>query len=823
MSVAQPLPNLRVIDGQSLVGLNSDKAVTPPDQLLACLGIDNSSAESLLATLPFVGDDVTAGAEAELQAAVFGSGEQVDLPRSVRESGFFAQMARRAQSGDIPRQRGDELTAWLENNDKGVWENSWVKFPRSSLNSLADAVFQRDLLVDKRRPESGLRNDHTRFRVAGCQGEDVRVPISYLVKLALADAIGGLEPLPALVRETGMRLLDHFLNDNTSPETFSFFVVPLSAKRGLGQALGRESAKRFALTHLLVQYANEHFELGAHGQRAMIYAAPQPPQRQRRLNDLIPDALYRELFMSPCLSGWDRGEDKHRYMHLCHEVLGRSQLNAVAKLRDAGIILNNLVVLPNVSNTSLANNGVHITLGSRRMTALRGAGLAGFDAAGEKRLGDLVIKLVEHFLPLFVGTYSVAPSRLGFADFHPEKALGFLAHELDYTHLRMLWLRWRKKADLSVLGRSMTPFGPPWIDRAVSGVFRLRGDFVPDFRLIDYPVWLLSTYHSPALDGSVDSQQHLKRDLAEQGVFDERMSLYLACKQRQFDVMGFCGFEGRQYSLFPEFSRDMGQAASLQTLLVALAYKYLAQGSYDHRDIPDDPVTESERRQMFFGAALGIPTFFVRKNTRNRLLRRIMRQTGGLRASRRYPGYSSVPLEAYQRALLEVVEADGAELIEAMGLGELMRDLRLRLELPGVFSAAGRLTNGILSELGAIDPMAVPAQEFNRAAEDYYRGPLRLRQLEEGLRDLEADLVQLECAATRDTDLRQALHALLGAGSASDFLRVVRRDCLDEKLPAGSLRRLIHLLLLSVHHDAARAGQHTTEGTHADVGSPSIR
>lgn len=823
MSVAQQLSSLRLVEEPCPAGLNPGSIPLPPAELLARLGVDASSTESLLATLPFVGEDVTAGAEAELQAAVVGCGSMVDLPCSVRESSYFAQMARRAHAGETPRQRVDDLTSWIEDNREGIWENSWVRFPRHALNRHADAVFQRDLLVDKRRPGSGLRSDHTRFVLNDRQGDQLRVPISYLVKLALADAIGGEEALPPAVRDAGTRLLDHFLNDNTSPETFSFFVVPLTPHRGLGQALGRESAKRFALTHLLVQYANEHFELGAHGQRAMIYAAPQPPQRQRRLNDLIPDALYRELFMSPCLSGWDRGEDKHRYMHLCHEVLGRSQLNAVAKLRDAGIILNNLVVLPNVSNTSLANNGVHITLGSNRLSALRRAGLAGFDAAGEKRLGDLVIKLVEHFMPLFVGTYSAAPSRLGFADFHPEKALGFLAHELDYTHLRMLWLHWRKKANLSVLGRSMTPFGPPWIDRAVAGAFRLKGDFVPDFRLIDYPVWLLSTYHSPALDGSIDSQQHLKRDLAEQGVFDERMSLYLACKQRQFDVMGFCGFEGRQYSLFPEFSRDMGQAASLQTLIVALAYKYLAQGSYDHRDIPDDPVTESERRQMFFGAALGIPTFFVRKNTRNRLLRRILRQADGLRASRRYPGYTSVPVEAYQRALLEVVAADGAELIEAMGLGELMRDLRLRLELPGVFSAAGRLTNGILSELGAVDPMAVPAQDFNRAAEDYYRGPLRLRQLEEGLRDLEADLVQLECAATRDADLRQALHALLGAGSASDFLRVVRRDCLDEKLPAGSLRRLIHLLLLSVHHDAARAGQHSTEGNYADVGSPSVR
>ena len=75
--------------------------------------------------------------------------------------------------------------------------------------------------------------------------------------------------------------------------------------------------------------------------------------------------------MSPCLSGWDRGEAKQEYMHLCHEVLSRSHINAVAKLHDAGIITNNLVVLPNTSNISLANNGTHVSLGSLELTALR--------------------------------------------------------------------------------------------------------------------------------------------------------------------------------------------------------------------------------------------------------------------------------------------------------------------------------------------------------------------------------------------------------------------------------------------------------------------
>jgi hypothetical protein len=57
--------------------------------------------------------------------------------------------------------------------------------------------------------------------------------------------------------------------------------------------------------------------------------------------------------MNPCLSGWERGEDKYRYMHLCHRVLSRSQFNAVLKLREAGINTSNLVSLPNLSNISL--------------------------------------------------------------------------------------------------------------------------------------------------------------------------------------------------------------------------------------------------------------------------------------------------------------------------------------------------------------------------------------------------------------------------------------------------------------------------------------
>jgi hypothetical protein len=174
-------------------------------------------------------------------------------------------------------------------------------------------------------------------------------------------------------------------------------------------------------------------------------------------------------------------------MGLCHEVLSRSQLNAVVRLKDAGIITRNLVVLPSTSNISLANNGTHLSLGSRILTQALQSGGKAFSASHEKVVGDLVIKIVEHFLPLFAGTYSAAPYRMNFRDFHPETALGFLPHELDFTHLRMLWRRWKKKAGLSVFGRSITPVGPLWVDRALSALFHLRGDFLPRFQVDRLP------------------------------------------------------------------------------------------------------------------------------------------------------------------------------------------------------------------------------------------------------------------------------------------------------------------------------------------------
>ena len=771
------------------------------DSCFDALGFRQDNNNNSSFPLPFTGNDISAGSETELQAVVCGSRDRVDLPQSIEHSRFFANLQKRTRSGETPEKRLAELQEFLADQEQQVWENSWVRFPRRRLSGFAEKVFDRDLLADKKRPELGRRKDADRYQVLSGNGEPcLRVPISYLIKLALADLLGN-QRLPTILQEVGESLLDHYLSDNTSPETFSFHVEAFSPERGMGRNLARETGKRFLFTQLLVQYANLNFGLLEQGQRAMIYFAPHPPLRQKALNEMIPDNFYRQLYMSPCLSGWNCGEGKQSYMELCHQVLSRSQLNAVAKLREAGIIINNLVVLPNVSNTSLANNGVHISLGSRMLSAACANPQSGFGPEHEKYLGDLACKIMEHFLPLFVTTYSAAPYRLAFADFHPEKALGFLPHQLDFTHLRMLWRRWKKKAGISVFGHPLTPFGPPRIDSFLSRCFGLHGDLVPDFRVLDYPLCFLSSEQSPAYSGRLGNQEQLKEDLADMGVFDRQMSLYQFFKLRDFGGMGFSGFEGRHYSLFPDFAGDLGQAANLQVLVTALAFKYMLNGQVQHRYIPDTPFVESERRQIFFGMAVGIPTFYVLRNTRNRFLLKILKKTERIRTSRRYPGYLRIYRIDYCRALIALLREDAAELIEGFGFAGLLDDLERRIEMPSRYSAAGRLIRDISGERPG-KPLKMAAEEFNRAAENHYRENLRRQHMQQALGFLSEDLraVTAGCEGG-DQALQGLISGLLQGKSSEQFCRAIEQDLLQDQLGRQPLERLLNLMLVAEYRD----------------------
>ncbi|MFV0438794.1 MAG: hypothetical protein ACK5PS_15560 [Desulfopila sp.] len=753
---------------------------------------------------PFCDDDSSVGMEYELQVAVEGVPAKVDLPLTIRDSTLYRNTQKRAERGDLPRSSLAELRDFLGSDLAVIWENSWVRCAPRYLGPFAAEVLASDFLADKSNPNSPVRQDLHRFQITDAGRPMLRLPISYLLKLALADTLDPAYDLAPELRQTGTRLLDHFLSDNTSPEILSL-TIPTAKSGRIGHLAARETARTFLLCQLLCQYANSQFGLTESGQRCLIYNAPQAPLRIKRLNELVPDSYYRQLFISPCLSGWARGEEKYRYMSLCHQVLSRSQLNTIGKLKDAGIITNNLVVLPNTSNTCLANNGTHVSLGSRMLTELAAEPASGFHPGVEKYLGDLVTKIVEHFLPLMVGTYSAAPYRIDFADFHPEKILGFLPHELDYTHLRMLWRRWKKKADNRFFGHSLTPFGPRNLDRLLATVLQLHGDLIADFRLIDYFITLLSTASAPALNGLAGNQVRLKSELSEMGIFDSRMSIYLPYRMRAYQQQGYSGFEGRNYSLFPNFMSDMAEAVNLQNLITALAYRMALQGAIGHGDIPDEPSVESERRQLFFAAAIGLPTVYIRHDTGNTLLRRIVARVRTTRASRRYKGYLRVPVADYRLALLDFLSQEAGELVDRQGLAGDIQQLRTRLTDPDQ-AAWGRLVARTREQLGTNRPAGrISAETFNRATEHLYRTELRQEQLAEGYMVLTEDCLRLERRAPEL--VRGILSSAQMASPLYNTLRRLEPDLLQETVPPTVLRKIIHLVIAVIHQDSKQGDQ----------------
>lgn len=766
--------------------------------------VDARTDHTLISSLPFVFSDITAGTETELQTVVIGTSKKVDLPLSIAESSFFKNIITRSKIGEAPQNVVSALEEFLDANTENIWENSWVRFDRCRLTSFADATFLSDLRADKSIADSPYRADKGRFSYISESGSNIcRVPVSYLLKLALADCLSNFTCPTPFLRKTGEELMGHFLNDNTSPETFSFHVISTAKKdTTIGASVAKEKSKRFLLTSLLAEYANVKFGLREDGQEVIAYCAPHPPVRQQKLNDIVSDSFYRELFMSPCLSGWKRGEEKNRYMELCHQTLSRSQLNAVIKLKEAGIITNNLIVLPNTSNISLANNGTHLTFGSKKITSLLADPSEQFSTNHEKQFSDLAIKIVEHFLPLFVGTYSAAPYRLDFTDFHPEKILGFLSHELDFTHLRMIWRRWKKKADIKILGRPLTPFGPLGFDKLISKSFDLRGDFITDYRVINYLIALLSTPESPALNGQHGNIDRLKNDLSTLGIFDNQMSVYLLYRAREYNSMGFSGFEGRHYSLFADLSSDLKEAADFQALLTAFAYKLIITGVISHNDIPDDPTTESERRQIFFETALNLPTFFVRKNTPNTFMRQIMPFVSGTRISKRYKGYTRFTNREYRLGLIGFLRHKGADLIEAMGMQDGLAKLEQRILEPVSLSAHGKLTSGILEKSSASSPMELSAEEFNTTAELYYRTELRQKYTDDALAYFKNDLGRLQKRKDAEASLlKNIINQYTQGQSFEVFLAEIKEKLESKSASALQIWRTIMLLITSIEID----------------------
>ena len=201
--------------------------------------------------LPFATSDATAGSEDELQAVVAGRPGDCDFPLTIRESRFFRNIARRGASGEAPRRTMLELEAFLSDT-RGVWENSWIRFPQARLSAHALHIFQADLKAVK-NDVIRERSDAARFRFTQNGEPWLRIPISYAMKLPLADLAGTQPLMPEFMCAEVSRLMRHFLNDNTSPETTSFHIVTADSKHSLGERAACEAARRFLFTGYMSQ------------------------------------------------------------------------------------------------------------------------------------------------------------------------------------------------------------------------------------------------------------------------------------------------------------------------------------------------------------------------------------------------------------------------------------------------------------------------------------------------------------------------------------------------------------------------------------------
>jgi hypothetical protein len=74
-------------------------------EILKTIGIVKFSNAINYSKLPFTPLDVTAGVENELQAAVLGTKENVDLPLTILSSNYYGNILKRMQSGELDKEQ----------------------------------------------------------------------------------------------------------------------------------------------------------------------------------------------------------------------------------------------------------------------------------------------------------------------------------------------------------------------------------------------------------------------------------------------------------------------------------------------------------------------------------------------------------------------------------------------------------------------------------------------------------------------------------------------------------------------------------------------
>jgi len=130
------------------------------------------------------------------------------------------------------------------------------------------------------------------------------------------------------------------------------------------------------------------------------------------------------------------------------------------------------------------------------------------------------------------------------------------------------------------------------------------------------PAWITS----PALPSSASAAAHdepagnaerLKAELEAKGLSSRNMTFYTLYRLREFSKMDSPAFRRRTTACLPA-DGDLGRPRPAGAGSPPMPYQCMARGEVLHAHIRDDPDTESERRQMFFAAAIGLPVFYVK-------------------------------------------------------------------------------------------------------------------------------------------------------------------------------------------------------------------
>ena len=171
------------------------------------LGVIRDGSDQFIESLPFSCNDITAGSETELHCVVIGNKDTVDLPLSIQGSGYFSNVKKREAAGETPHKPLTDIESFINENQSEIWDNSWVRFPKRLLNLRSKMIFEFDLLADKKTLTNNTREDVDRFVFNEKSEAYIRVPVSYLLKLALADAVGQSRRLPEVIQKAGYRLL----------------------------------------------------------------------------------------------------------------------------------------------------------------------------------------------------------------------------------------------------------------------------------------------------------------------------------------------------------------------------------------------------------------------------------------------------------------------------------------------------------------------------------------------------------------------------------------------------------------------------------------